>query len=130
MANKWNKNTATFSKTCEPDPKLLYKKRLLVTLETKDKVKSKRQLLFHENEEKTEIEKRHCAMWNDDIGLYGGWSTVDIETVAIDENSASCVTDKLGTYAIVAELAELPFEHEEPEWLFITRIIGYCVSIV
>ena len=130
FANKWDRNLQEFSEACKPDPKLLYRKKLLVTLETKDKVKSKRQLLFHENEEKTTIVKRHCAMWNPNIGLYGAWDTVDIETVAIDENSASCVTDKLGTYAIVAELVELPFEHEEPEWLFMTRIIGYCLSVV
>ena len=102
----------------------------MVTLETKDKVKSKRQLMFHDNEERTTIMKRHCAMFNDEIGLFGAWSTVDIETVAIDENSASCVTDKLGTYAIVAELVELPYDYNEPGWLFYIRIIGYFLSII
>ena len=130
FANSWNKELKVFSETCKPDPKLLYRKKLMVTLETKDKVKSKRQLMFHEFEDKTMIVKRHCAMWNPEIGLYGAWSTVDIETVTIDENSAVCVTDKLGTYAIVAELAELPTDYDEPGWLSATRIVGYCLSCV
>ena len=130
FANSWDRNMETFSPKCLPDPKLLYRKRLLVTLETKDKVKSKRQLLFHENEEKTTIMRRHCAMWNPQIGLFGAWDTVDIETVAIDENSATCVTDKLGTYAIIAELMELPSEYDEVHWLFVIRIVGYSLSIL
>ena len=130
FANRWNSRTNSFTTTCQPDPKLLYRKKIMVTLETKDKVKSKRQLMFHDNEERTTIMKRHCAMFNDEIGLFGAWSTVDIETVAIDENSASCVTDKLGTYAIVAELVELPYDYNEPGWLFYIRIIGYFLSII
>ena len=69
-------------------------------------------------------------MWNSEIGLHGAWDTVDIETKAIDENSATCVTDKLGTYAIVAELVELPYDFEEPGWLMITRLVGYILSTV
>ena len=69
-------------------------------------------------------------MWNSEIGLHGAWDTVDIETKAIDENSATCVTDKLGTYAIVAELVELPYDFEEPGWLMITRLVGYTLSTV
>ena len=130
FANSWDRNMESFSTKCKPDPKLLYRKRLLVTLETKEKVKSKRQLLFHENEEKTTILKRHCAMWNPEIGLFGAWDTVDIETVAIDENSATCITDKLGTYALIAEMMELPTEYDEPDWLFIIRIVGYILSNV
>ena len=129
-ANKWNRNTETFSTPCQPDPKLLYRKKLLVNLETKDKAKAKRQLMFHENEERTTILKRHCAMWNPEIGKFGAWDTVDIETVAIDEKSASCVTDKLGTYAIVAELVATPTEYDEPPWLLVTRLVGYGVSIL
>ena len=130
FANSWDRNMESFSTKCKPDPKLLYRKRLLITLETKEKVKSKRQLLFHENEEKTTILKRHCAMWNPEIGLFGAWDTVDIETVAIDENSATCITDKLGTYALIAEMMELPTEYDEPDWLFIIRIVGYILSNV
>ena len=76
VSNKWNRNTEEFSEPCKPDPKLLYRKKLLVNLETKDKAKSKRQLMFHENEEKTTIVRRHCAMWNPAIGLHGAWDTV------------------------------------------------------
>ena len=51
FANSFNRNNQEFTKLCQPDPKLLYRKKLMVTLETKDKVKSKfqRQLMFHEN---------------------------------------------------------------------------------
>ena len=130
VSNKWDRNMEEFSKPCQPDPKLLYRKKLLVNLETKDKAKSKRHLLFHENEEETTVVRRHCAMWNSEIGLHGAWDTVDIETKAIDENSATCATDKLGTYAIVAELVELPYDFEEPGWLMITRLVGYILSTV
>ena len=130
FANSFNRNNQEFTELCQPDPKLLYRKKLMVTLETKDKVKSKfqRQLMFHENEEKSEIVRRHCAMWNPDIGLFGAWDTVDIETVSMDENSAVCLTDKLGTYAVVAELEELPQAYDEPGWLYYTRLAGYCLS--
>ena len=130
VSNKWDRNMEEFSAPCQPDPKLLYRKKLLVNLETKDKAKSKRQLLFHENDEKTTVVRRHCAMWNTEIGLHGAWDTVDIETKAIDENSATCVTDKLGTYAIVAELVELPHDFEEPGWLAASRLVGYILSTV
>ena len=130
FANSWDRNMEEFSSKCQPDPKLLYRKRLLVTLETKDKVKSKRQLMFHENEEKTSILRRHCAMWNPEIGMFGAWDTVDIETVAIDENSATCITDKLGTYALIAELMVLPTEYDEPHWLYVIRLVGYIMSTV
>lgn len=69
-------------------------------------------------------------MWNPEIGRFGAWDTVDIETVAIDENSATCITDKLGTYALIAELMELPTDYDEPHWLFVIRLVGYIFSSV
>ena len=35
----------------------------------------RRQLLFHADEEETTIMRRHCALWNPHIGLYGAWDT-------------------------------------------------------
>ena len=35
----------------------------------------RRQLLFHDDEEETTIMRRHCALWNPHIGLYGAWDT-------------------------------------------------------
>ena len=129
-ANKWNKATDEFGPICRPDPKLLYRKRLLINLATKSKEKSRRQLLFHEKEEVTTIKKRHCAIWNSGIGMFGAWDTADIETMQIDEQGATCVTDKLGTYAIIAEKIEMPYEYDEEGWLYVTKLVGYIVSIV
>jgi len=129
-ANKWNRNMEEFEPVCRPDPKLLYRKRLLINLATKHKKKSRRQLLFHQNEEVTTILRRHCAIWNSHIGMFGAWDTEDIETVQIDEQGATCVTDKLGTYAIIAEKIELPYEYDEEGWLYVTKLVGYIVSTV
>jgi len=129
-ANRWNRNLEQFDPICRPDPKLLYRKRLLVNLATKYKRKSRRQLLFHQNEEVTTILKRHCAIWNPSIGQYGAWDTESIETMEIDELGATCVTDKLGTYAIIAELIEQPFQYDEEGWLYVTKLVGYIVSTV
>ena len=128
-ANQWQKNTMSFSKTCRPDPKLLVRKMLLINLPTKSPEKSRRQLLFHNDEEKTTILRRHCAIWNKEIGLYGAWDTKGIRTAKVDENGATCVTNKLGSYAIIAEKIEPPFDYEEENWLFVTKMAGYIVSI-
>merc|ERR1712013_969336 len=61
---------------------------------------------------------------------FGAWDTEDIETVQIDEQGATCVTDKLGTYAIIAEKIELPYEYDEEGWLYVTKLVGYIVSTV
>eukprot|EP00090_Calanus_glacialis_P035198 TRINITY_DN60141_c0_g1_i1.p1 TRINITY_DN60141_c0_g1~~TRINITY_DN60141_c0_g1_i1.p1 ORF type:complete len:923 (-),score=185.92 TRINITY_DN60141_c0_g1_i1:73-2841(-) len=129
-ANRWNRNTEEFDPICRPDPKLLYRKRLLINLATKSKEKSRRQLLFHQNEDVTSILKRHCAIWNPNIGMFGAWDTEDIETMQIDEQGATCVTDKLGTYAIIAEKIELPYEYDEEGWLYVTKLVGYIVSTI
>merc|ERR1740128_522696 len=60
-ANKGDKTEETFGPLCTPDSKLLYRKKLLINLATKSKQKSRRQLLFHHNEEVTSIKRRHCA---------------------------------------------------------------------
>jgi len=129
-ANRWNRNLEEFEPTCKPDPKLLYRKRLLINLVTKSKQKSRRQLLFHSNEEVTTILRRHCAIWNSNIGMFGAWDTEDIETLQIDEQGATCVTNKLGTYAIIAEKIEMPYEYDEDGWLYVTKLLGYIVSTI
>ena len=128
-ANQWDKNRHTFGKVCIPDPKLLVRKRLLVNLATKSSEKSRRQLLFHDNEEETTIMRRHCALWNPHIGLYGAWDTQGITTERIDETGATCVTSTLGTYAIIAEKIEPPFPYEEEAWLYTAKMAGYAISI-
>ena len=127
-ANSWNKEKEEFlDDECIPDPKLLYRKRLKLKLKTKSKEKSRRQLLFHENEIETSILRRHCAIWNLDIGLHGAWDIEDIETIEIDENGATCLTDKLGTYAIIAEKIEKPFDYDEGQF-FKLKLAGYGFS--
>jgi len=129
-ANQWDKDRHTFGKVCVPDPKLLVRKRLLVNLATKSSEKSRRQLLFHADEEETTIMRRHCALWNPHIGLYGAWDTQGITTERIDETGATCVTSTLGTYAIIAEKIEPPVPYEEEAWLYTAKMAGYGISIV
>ena len=37
---------------------------------------------------------------------------------------------RLGTYAIISEMVEVPFERPEFTWVFVAKIIGYIVSII
>jgi len=127
-ANSWNNNQ--FSESCKPDPKLVLSKKIMIYLTTKSNEKSKRQLMFHEDEETTTIAKRHCVKWNPDIGPHGAWDTKDIKTIAINENSASCMSDKLGTFAILAELVEEPRMDDEMSWLTVCKIMGYITSVI
>jgi len=129
-ANQWDKESRSFGAACRPDPKLLVRKRLLVTLATKSPVRSRRQLLFHAGEERSAILRRHCAIWNPAIGLHGAWDTAGITTERVDETGAACATSKLGTYAIVAELVDPPFPYEEEEWLVVAKLVGYVLSMV
>ena len=62
--------------------------------------------------------------------MFGAWDTADIETVEMDEQGATCVTDKLGTYAIIAEMIEQPYDYDEEPWLYVTRLVGYVISII
>ena len=65
---RYDPDSGGFTTPCSPDPKLLYRKRLLVQLITRTRQKSRRQLLFHQGEERPTILRRHCAVWNDGIG--------------------------------------------------------------
>ena len=115
-------------KACRLDPKLLARKRILIQLATKSQERSHRQLLFHAGEEETTILRRHCAIWNKRIGLHGAWDAQGITTVQIDENGATCVTNILGTYAIVAEKIEPPVPYGEEEWLVVAKPSKKCRS--
>jgi len=129
-ANSWDPTNQQFSESCLPDPKLLYSHKIMIYLTSKTETKSKRQLMFHEDEENPTILQRHCAIWNDDIGLFGAWDTDDIQTVDINEKFAVCKSEKLGTYAIVAEMIEQPYHREEMTWLYLVKIVGYFISII
>ena len=48
-------------------------------------------------------------------------------TIEIDENGATCLTDKLGTYAIIAEKIEKPFDYDEGQF-FKLKLAGYGFS--
>ena len=37
---------------------------------------------------------------------------------------------RLGTYAIISELVEVPYERHQYTWVFYTKTIGYIVSIL
>ena len=48
----------------------------------------------------------------------------------MDETGATCVTNQLGTYAIIAEKIEPPVPYNEEPWLVATKLAGYGVSII
>ena len=127
-ANRWNAKTEEFDPACAPDSKLLYRKRLVISLATKSKKNSGRKLMFHQKENMTTIRKRMCAIWNYNIGMFGAWDTENIETVQVDEEGALCLTDTIGTYAIIAEKKNLPYDYDEESWVNTSKLVGYGVS--
>lgn len=137
LANKWDTYRGKFSPSppCKPDKKLLLRERILINMPTltginKKSSSSTRKLLFHENEGDISVIARHCAIWNSGIGTMGAWDTQHIQTVSVDEDSAVCVTTKMGTYAIIAELREEPTVDPDLLWLRIVKYVGYAISLV
>ena len=91
---------------------------------------SKRQLLFHEDEVYTRIVRRYCAIWNPMIGPFGAWDIDDVTTVSVNNEMGTCMSEKLGAFAIIAELVDQPYAKEELTWLSIVKILGYVLSII
>ena len=69
-------------------------------------------------------------MWNPHIGGLGAWDTMKMRTVSVDRDSAVCLTNQFGTYAIIAELKEEPYVQDDLTWLIITKYVGYGLSVI
>lgn len=129
-ANLWQPGRRQFSQLCQPDDKLMASSRIYIQLLTKSSGKGLRRLQFHEDETRSRVASRHCAIWNPDLGLTGAWDTDNIETVQANDISASCITDRLGTYAILAVLVDDPVPYKADAWLPYIEVPGYIISII
>ena len=61
---------------------------------------------------------------------FGAWDTAGVETVEVDEFGATCLAERFGTFALVAEMIVQPYPHTEPGWLEVTRLAGYTASCI
>ncbi len=77
-----------------------------------------------------QVRKRHCARWNEDIGLHGGWDTDSVKTIYADDSVASCYSTRLGTFAVVAEIEDDPYATDDADWLLIFKMVGHGLSII
>jgi hypothetical protein len=50
--------------------------------------------------------------------------------VYADDAIATCYATTMGTYAIVAEIRDDPYEADDELWLQMTKFVGYLLSIV
>ena len=48
----------------------------------------------------------------------------------VDEFGATCLAERFGTFALVAEMIVQPYPHTEPGWLGVTRLAGYTASCI
>ena len=60
----------------------------------------------------------------------GAWDTTDVKMVWSDEYIAECISTRFGTFGIVAEIFEAPNVSDDQDWLKITKLVGYGVSIL
>ena len=67
-----------------------------------------------------QIDRRKCVMWDEAVGLKGGWDPAACTTIISDQSGTTCECNRFGTIAIVAELVEEPTR--PPEFLW-TKVI-------
>ena len=122
---------------CKPDLKLLVRRPLRMTFELKsgrDTSKSikdgNRKLQFHGQPEDNEIKSKFCAIWNPNIGQLGAWDTENVKMIWSDETVAECTSTQFGTFGIISEIYEPPSVLPDSKWLFITKMVGYGISIL
>ena len=60
----------------------------------------------------------------------GAWDTTDVKMVWSDQYVAECISTRFGTFGIVAEIFEAPNVPDDQDWLRITKLVGYGVSIL
>ena len=77
-----------------------------------------------------QILRRHCAIWDPNIGRNGSWNVNDVRLVKIDSFTAVCEATRTGTFAIIAEKLDIPSVPDEPAWLTQVKFVGYGFSLV
>ena len=123
---------------CRPDLKLLIRRPLRLRFELKSGVNQSRshvkdgsrKLQFHGDEAPKEIQSRYCAVWNPKIDSKGAWDRDDVKMVWSDEYVAECISTRFGTFGIIGEIYEPPSVPDDKQWLLITKMVGYGVSIM
>ncbi len=90
----------------------------------------RRPLSYFDNLQKSKVIRRHCVRWNADLGTTGAWDPYGVTTVYSDDAIATCYATALGTFAIIAEIRDDPFEPGDDTWLQLTKAVGYFLSIV
>ncbi|TRY61634.1 hypothetical protein TCAL_09264 [Tigriopus californicus] len=122
-----------FSERCEIDPKLAIKDPFIITFAIKSKRNhdfGRKLTSYYDSFDDKRVTNRHCVIWNEDIGPFGAWDTRGVTLVKADDAQATCYATKLGIYAIVAEIEDVPHAEDDETWLNIVKFIGYAVSII
>ena len=133
-----------FGERCEVDSKMLIIHPIRITLaifkgreygynmpQVKDAPSASRGLEgIFEDEPEVKVKDHYCAVWNEDLGRDGGWDRAGIKTVSVEDSLVTCYSTKMGTFGIVAELEDDPWAYDDPDWLFLFKMIAYALSVV
>ena len=116
--------------TCQTNSNTMKYNPVTIKFYHKSKETARRKVLHHEGNVKTSIDIRKCVVWNDEIGLYGGWDSLGCTTVISEQDSTTCECDRFGTYALAAEKIVKPEAKPRFDWLLVGRYVGFCVSLI
>ena len=123
-----------FGERCMPDPKLLVRTPIVLdfnVLSSRHNYGNQRNVLsYFDDLDQSKVRTRHCAIWNPNIGTGGAWDTEGVKLVHVGDSAATCHSTKFGTFAIIAEIEDEPWEPEDALWLTITKYVGYSISII
>ena len=123
VANRYDPYRGGLQEPCYPDEKLL--KNNPITLRFQHFSLSS----LDGSLEDDRVRKTHCAIWKETLGLFGAWDTEGMITKFSDEKVSTCIATKLGTYAVIAEVEDIPAVDPDALWLTIMKSIGFGISI-
>ena len=69
-------------------------------------------------------------MYNEDLGVHGGWDSSHCTTVLTEQEQTVCECGTFGTFAVIAEMVVEPSVGEEYEWLTVVKYVGYSFSLL
>ena len=116
--------------TCKTNSTTMKYNPVIIKFYHKSKETARRKLMHHDGNVKTSIDIRKCVVWNEEIGLYGGWDSLGCTTVISEQDSTTCECDRFGTYALAAEKIVKPEAKPRFDWLLVGRYVGFCVSLL
>ncbi|XP_040582142.2 uncharacterized protein [Lepeophtheirus salmonis] len=128
-----NEDISQPSIPCSPLDQFLIRKPLIISLryltDFVPRIYRTRTLEFDSDMMESGIKKVHCAIWNPNLGLHGGWDTVGISKVRDEDDMTTCMSHKFGTFTIIGELHDIPTLPQKRNWLQITKFVLHGVSI-